>query len=189
MIVFIKRKIFRNSRDRWNYQYEKGKWEFLKQPDEDERFQTVIRFIEQYKLGGNLLEIGCGEALLQQKINSNHYAHFTGIDVSDIAIENANRYKNSKTAYWVADMETYVPSHLMDAIIFTESIYYSKNPAKLLQRYRQFLKSEGIFIISIFDFKYSTKVWQQIESICLVLEHTSTTNYKGTWQCKVLTPR
>lgn len=188
LVSFIRRKVLRNARDRWNHKYEQGRWESLKEPAQNERFYKVGNFIKQYTPGGNLLEIGCGEALLQQKIDASLYSHFTGIDVSDVAIERAKAYGTAKTVYEVADMETYVPAHSIDAIIFTESVYYSKNSVKLLQRLGQYLKPQGIFIISIYDYKHSAEIWQKIEGVCRVVDQVSTTNHLGTWQCKVLAP-
>lgn len=186
ILSFIKRKIFRVNRERWNYQYAEGRWEGLKSAVEHERFLTTIRLFEAYKKGGSILEIGCGEALLQQKMLEDSYLSFEGIDLSDVAIERANALQLPRGRYHATNMETFVPQGQYDAVIFTESLNYAKNPTELLLKYTPFLNEEGVFIVSMFRNKYIPEIWKNIETVFRVLNHQTTQNERGIWDCKVL---
>lgn len=186
IISFLKRKVFRINRERWNYQYEKGNWDGLKTEIEYSRIMAIVQMIERWKPKGDLLEIGCGEALLQQKLPNEAYNTLTGIDLSDVAIAQAQSYTFERTRYVSADMEKYKPENNYDAIIFTESLYYAKNPLQLLKRYQFYLKPNGVFIISMFHNKRIPQIWERLESYFKILDSIKTTNERGHWDCKLL---
>ncbi|MFN8357001.1 MAG: class I SAM-dependent methyltransferase [Spirosomataceae bacterium] len=186
ILSFIKRKILRINRERWNYQYQKGNWDGLKNEMEHDRFMAIVQLTERWKPHGDLLEIGCGEALLQQKLTANSYNSLTGVDLSDVAIERAQVFANERTRYLVADMEVFKPDRVFDAIIFTESLNYAKNPLSLLKRYQTYLKPDGVFIISMYDNKQIPQIWQSLAAAFEVIDALQTSNERGRWDCKVL---
>ena len=58
---FIKRKILRLSRDRWNYQYSKALWNGLH--NEHHRFDAVRAMMQDIHAKPAMLEIGCRNAI------------------------------------------------------------------------------------------------------------------------------
>lgn len=183
---FIKRKILRINSERWNHQYAKGTWEGLKSESEHERFMATVQLLAKWKPNGDILEIGCGEAILQQKLEGVPYSSLTGVDLSDVAIARAQVFATTLTRYVVADMEAYQPDNQHDVIVFTESLYYSNHPIALLKRYQNYLKPDGLFIISMYNNKHIPPIWQAVESNFQVLDSIRTTNQQGSWDCKVL---
>ena len=180
IVSFIKRKIFRINRDRWNHQYDKGLWDGLKAMDELARFSVIVGYVK-------VLEIGCGEGLLQQRLQSQNYGRFVGTDISDLAIRKATADAgDNKCTYLVADMDTYKPDGQFDLIIFNEVIYYSKYPLKTLQRMATYLKTNGLLIVTINDHKRSTELWEAIKDSFLLLDEATTLTSKGKCVCKVL---
>ncbi|WP_019987785.1 class I SAM-dependent methyltransferase [Rudanella lutea] len=188
LISFIKRKVFRINRDRWNYQYGKGLWDGLKALDELARFSVIVGYVKFLKPGQpDILEIGCGEGLLQQRLQSQNYGRYVGTDISDLAIQKAaDDAGDTKCTYLVADMDTYKPEGQFDLIIFNEVIYYSKHPLKTLQRLATYLKPDGLLIVTINDHKHSAKLWADIKDGFPLLDETTTLTTKGTCVCKVL---
>jgi 2-polyprenyl-6-hydroxyphenyl methylase/3-demethylubiquinone-9 3-methyltransferase len=186
LFSFVKRKILRSQRDRWNYQYERGQWEGLKGPDERERFEAIVAMIRRYAPGGNLLEMGCGEAVLEGYLRDEDFKSLVGVDIADVAIERARQVAGPKSTYFAADMNDFVPTGPFDAIVFTESINYLHNREQLLRKYIQYLVPGGKFIISVFEFKQSPQIWREIETPLRVVDEVRTTNQRGTWVCKVL---
>lgn len=186
LISFIKRKVFRLQRERWNYQYNSGGWEGLKSDLEHERFMAAVTLFERYALGGKILEVGCGEAILQQKLKTDSYAFLLGLDLSDVAIERATKLANDKATYQAADMETFETTQRFEAIIFTESLNYAKNPTALLKKYQQFLAPNGVIIISMFRSKHIPEIWEALSTAFETKDHIETNNEKGSWDCKVL---
>lgn len=187
---FIKRKILRIDRDRWNYQYDKGLWEGLKGLNELARFSVIVGYIKYLKPGQpEILEIGCGEGLLQQRLQSPNYGRYVGSDISDSAIQNAQAQADEKCTYLVADMDKYQPTGTFDLIIFNESIYYSRHPLETLQRFATHLKANGLLIVTINDHKHSDELWRSIKDGFELLDEATTVTTKSTCVCKVLLPK
>jgi len=148
-IDFINRKILRRDKDRWNYQYNLGRWEGLGDLHELARFSVIVGYAQHLKPNGKILEIGAGEGYLQQRFNKTQYNLYYSTDVSDIAIANAKKYEDEKTKFIVADMNTYVPDQKFDIIIINEAIYYGISVDKVLNRFNPYLEEGGTFIVSI----------------------------------------
>ncbi|GAA4417364.1 hypothetical protein GCM10023187_49690 [Nibrella viscosa] len=184
---FLKRKILRINRDRWNYQYDKGLWDGLKALDELARFSVIVGYVKYLKPGQpEILEIGCGEGLLQQRLQEQNYGRYVGMDIADKAIEQAKAAADPKCTYLVGDMDKYEPEGTFDMIIFNEVIYYSKHPLKTLQRLATYLKPEGLLIVTINDHKHSAELWDSIKGGFRLLDETRTITSKGSCVCNVL---
>ncbi|OIN58152.1 class I SAM-dependent methyltransferase [Arsenicibacter rosenii] len=189
ILSLIKRKVFRVNRDRWNYQYDKGLWHGLKALDELGRFSVVVGYIKFLKPDQpDILEIGCGEGLLQQRLQQQNYGRFVGLDISDRAIDAARADADPKCTYLVADMDRYTPEGTFDMIVFSESVYYSKHILKTLQRYSQFLKPDGLFLITINQHKHSDTYWTEIMAGVQLVDETVVTTSKGVFDCRVFRP-
>ncbi|MFC5411610.1 class I SAM-dependent methyltransferase [Larkinella bovis] len=187
---FIKRKILRIDRDRWNYQYDKGLWNGLQGIDELARFSVIVGYIKFLKPGQPvILEIGCGEGFLQQRLQTQNYGRYVGMDISDSAIKTAHAQADEKCTYQVGDMDRYQPEGAFDLIIFNESIYYSRHPFLTLQRYATYLKANGLLVVTINNHKHSDELWASIKDGFELFDEATTVTTKTTCVCKVLIPR
>ena len=189
LVSWIKRRILRDQRERWNHQYTVGRWEYLKGPAEHARLAACAEALRHHAHAGRILEIGCGEALLQRHLEPHEYATWLGVDISEIAIGKAQAFANARVQYVVGEMGSLQQYGPYDAIVFPESIYYSTDPAELLRRCATALAAGGVLIISIFETKRSAKIWQEIHSVTHTVESRATTNELGTWVCEVLRMR
>jgi SAM-dependent methyltransferase len=188
---FFKRKILRDPQARWNHQYAKGVWEGLKNPIEFERQKVCKSFFEKHKPNGNLLEIGCGEGMLIEYIfEGKGYGQYLGIDVSDLAILNCQKLKNEHTNFIVADMDNLVLSQKYDVILFNESINYSANIPRLLANCVQnILAKDGVFIMSLHQYKHSSQHWKEIHESLQTIDNQQVTNDRSSWDIEVLIPK
>lgn len=187
ILSFIKRKILRLSRDRWNYQYARGQWEGLKA--EEDRFRAVIRMIGQLGNRPHILEIGCGDAVLLRKMPPDSFASFTGADISDVAIASARKLEREGVRFMTADMKTFHPPGTYDLIIFNESLYYTQQTVALLQRYEPFLNKGGSFIVTAVRNKYTRDFWPPLERACRTGLTDEVTNGEHLWRICQLLPR
>ena len=185
-LSWFKRRILRDQRERWDHQYANGRWEKLKDASEQARFVACADLLRRHAPGSQVLEIGSGEALLQQHLKPGEYASWFGIDLSEVAIARAQAFAGERGRYVAADMTTFEPEGKFHAIVFPESIYYVPERVALLQRYARHLLPGGVFIISIFETKRSAAVWSEIHTATAVIDSLATTNELGTWQCEVL---
>lgn len=185
---FIKRKVFRRDRDRWNHQYAHGKWAGLGALDELSRFSVIVGYAQHLKPGGTILELGAGEGVLQQRFNRDLYTQYVATDVSDVAIAQAKRFEDNKTRFAVADMNAYVPDQAFDVIIINEAIYYGGTVQRILDRYAAYLKPDGIFIVSINYDNGRNDTWhRQLESCSYAkLDRTVISTSKNTFYVTVL---
>jgi len=177
-------KFFHPKRAKWDSQYNQGKWQILKSPQEEERFRALANLVKKYTPNGNILEIGCGEGLLLSMLE-NDYISFIGVDISSVAVKRAQHLSNDKTKFIIADMEKFKTNNRFDVIIFNESIYYAKSPLLLLKRYKQFLSLNGVIATSIFDNGTAGKLRTQIACNYDVLASQTVINKRGTWHCEV----
>lgn len=184
--AWFRREIIRDRAARWNHQYAIGRWEGLKAPSEIARLDACVALLRRHVPGGRLLEIGCGEALLQRRLAPTDYRRLVGVDISDVAIDRAQVFAGDGVRYLVADMQTLELAEEFDAVIFGESIYYHPRPHELLRSYSRFLDVGGVFVISIFRNKGSARIWSKIRSVTASIDRSTATNEAGAWDCEVL---
>lgn len=157
IISFIRRKVFRIGRYRWDHQYAAGRWDRLR-TEETQRLHIAKEFLDRYAAGGNILEIGCGEGIFFRSTLGVDYRFYEGIDLSELAINKIQKTGNS--SFRSADMEKYLPAHYpFSVIVLNEVLYYSKNPIALLKRYTRYLAKDGIFLIGMNDIEKCEPLW------------------------------
>ena len=179
----------RRKRKRFDKQYQKGDWVNLKNVDELAHYSMIIGYFQYFKYGGSILDIGCGEGILLERLGINSYSYYIGIDFSSDAIEQACKKSLYKAEFINADVNSYSTDKHFDTIIFNESLYYLKNPLDNLKRYEDYLEKDGIFIISMFD-KRKNSLWDKIESAYNILDETRVINRaEKPWVIKVLSSR
>ena len=138
---------------RWNRQYKSGRWNNLKSEKEVARYQKIIDFIKQFgQKNPSILDIGCGEGVLTERMNANDFSYFMGLDFSSESIKLAAKKNLPKTKFIAADAVKFHPEQEFDIIVFNEAFYYIHDSEKqnVLTRMLDSLTPNGILIISIF---------------------------------------
>jgi len=185
LFTFLKSRLVKGSPERLDLKYKTGFWNNLRGVEELAHYSIVAGYFQFLKKGGTVLDIACGEGLLQQRIGAGNYSFYTGFDLSAEAISMAKSKEDIQTSFLVADMNTYKPATQFDAIIFNEVIYYS-NVLNTLRRYSEFLKEDGIFILSNFDSQNGKIPWDDINRTFQIYDETEVSNKNGTqWVIKV----
>ncbi|MDX2129515.1 MAG: methyltransferase domain-containing protein [Chloroherpetonaceae bacterium] len=186
---FFKHALGKDNEEKWQEQYAKGEWAWLRNIDELAHHSILAGYFLYLKHGGSLLDMGCGEGLLQERLNPNDYSEYLGIDFSE-PIKIASLKNTEKTRFEIGDMNTFSTSKLFDAIAFNESIYYLEKVGEAFQRYENFLKPDGVFLVSIFEKGNHQPIWNELQAKYEVLDSVTVTNSVGTgWTCKVLARR
>jgi 2-polyprenyl-3-methyl-5-hydroxy-6-metoxy-1,4-benzoquinol methylase len=146
-------------RDLWNTEFANGRWDYIESTPND----FIYSFLTKYLRGGSLLDLGCGSGNTGTELQTNSYHDYTGIDISDVAIEkakvrSAQAGRAGRNRYFQADIVKYVPAANYDVILFRESLFYVPlaRSKGMLDRYRKYLKPGGVIIVRICDrHKYS----------------------------------
>src|SRR5262249_53045963 len=134
----------------WNKEFAQGRWDHINDTSGD----VIYAYIEKYSKNGSILDLGCGSGNTGCEVRIDAYRNYTGVDISDVAIERATRRsqalgRSDKNRYYQSDIMAYRPTQKYDVILFRESIYYipRRGIKETLDRYCQFLKEEGVFVI------------------------------------------
>jgi 2-polyprenyl-6-hydroxyphenyl methylase/3-demethylubiquinone-9 3-methyltransferase len=191
IISWIKRKILRDPRERWNYQYAKGQWDGLKGDFERERQEVVRDYFIRYKNGGSLLEIGAGDGILPELIfKKNHYSTYVGADIADEVMAKAqNRLGDNRHSFIFGDMNNWQIQGKYDVILFNEAINYAQNLDKTLKDALNSLNDGGVFIVSMHEHKRSPEIWTAFDRHFIVLEQKLVQNEFSKWMVKVAKPK
>ena len=157
-------------RHSFNHKYHSGDWEVL----DREHTRTVVEFVDNYLRGGDILDMGCGPAHLAQALGLDRFSSYTGIDVSDVALQMAAKRTNNKVSLQLAEMENAVINKRYDVILFEESLYFLPffKCRTILHQYTQYLKRNGVFIVTIIDVKRFQKLINLIHSEFAVKEES-----------------
>jgi len=152
----------RVSTQTWDRQYRAGHWDFLGRLDNLGGLLTVFGYC-QYLSPDAILDVGCGEGLLANKLKVLPYRQFVGVDISSAAIAKAQRLLgDARTSFVVGDAHEFVPEMAFDVIIFNQCLYYMPDPVGMIRRYAKFLKPSGRIIVSLCDAGRSRAVWSLI---------------------------
>ena len=173
-------------------EYSSGVWDYLRGLDELSRFSVVAGYCHFLKDQGSILEIGCGEGLLHQRLDKRKYARYLGVDISTEAIRRAAGQADEKAEFVAEDALVFSPRQSFDAIIFNECLEYFTDPLNLVRQYEPFLNGNGVFIISMFvglDTARTKQIWRRLQTVYRVLDETQVCNVKRyRWIIKVLAP-
>jgi trans-aconitate methyltransferase len=191
LISWFKRKVLRDSRERWNYQYAKGQWDGLKADYERERQETVRDYFIRHKNGGSLLEIGAGDGILPELVfQKQHYSTYVGVDVADEVIAKCNeRLGDDRHKFMFGDMNDWTIEGSFDVVLFNEAINYARNLDKTLTDARKNLAADGVFIVSMHEHKRSPEIWAAFDRHFDVLEQRLVENDFSKWRVKVGKPK
>lgn len=187
---FIKRKIFRNYKARLDYQYASGRWESLNRLDEMAHHQILAGYVIRFNRNGAILDLGCGEGVLNDSVQKQNYDYYVGVDLSSDAARIANeRRSDDKTFFYQGDMDEYVPPRKFDFIIINEALYFSKDPRKLLNRLNGYLNEGGYLMVSMLT-PNGDYIWEELYKDFDFLDENFVTNiHKITWCCRLLRKR
>ncbi len=133
----------------WEAQYAAGRWDFLAQLPELARFSILAGYICHLKPGAAVLDTGCGQGVLLQRLPSSCYSRYVGIDVSDSAIAVAQKQQNERSTFLAADCEAFSPAEHFDVIVFNEVLCCLRDPLRTVERYTRSLNSGGLLLVSL----------------------------------------
>ena len=159
------------TKSEWEREYSEGMWNYLDNKKEGMRNGLIANYIrDNFNNSVSILDLGCGSGVLQKKL-SGYYSYYTGVDISDEAINSARGLEDEKTMFRSEDLTSFIPKRKYDCIVFNESLYYLDNPLKTLGKYKSFLNEDGVIIISMWNYKEGNNLlWKSINSSLIRLE-------------------
>jgi 2-polyprenyl-3-methyl-5-hydroxy-6-metoxy-1,4-benzoquinol methylase len=150
-------------RDQWESQYSGGEWERLRHIDELPHYSVIAGYVSLYADRGSVLDVGCGEGILQEVLGRGGYRRYVGIDLAQAAILKASSKQDERTTFEQADAGSYSPHVDFDVVVFNEVLYYFDAPLEVIGRYAQHLADGGTTIVSMVVNERSLQIWRKLE--------------------------
>ena len=179
-----KKAIFCLSKTQWDAAYALGNWDYLRGIEEVARYGAIFAFLLHTKTNDEILDVGCGEAVLLDYLGLCGYRRYVGVDISEVALKRNSPKADEKTQFVLADVESFDPVGAFSCIVFSECLQCFSDPVRVLERYRRCLRDGGVFIISVFisDARVPRLI-RQIRSRYRCLEQIAFKNARGRWTC------
>lgn len=155
------------SADRWEAQYRQGRWDCLRDAEEVLRHDEIVEHLRPL-LRPRILDVGCGEGLLLERIAAAGLAirGYLGIDLSPEAIRRAMAMPTSAEGrFEVADFETWTTSRSFTVVVFNESLYYARSPRATLRRYLPMLEDGGHVVVSMCRTGNHPVIWAKLHQL------------------------
>jgi SAM-dependent methyltransferase len=178
----------------WSQSYADGKWDFMRSPEESQRYSALASCC----LRGpqpSILDIACGEGILLDHFQKMGFApaRYLGLDIASTAIDKA-RVLHPEFLFEVADAETYKPEARFDVIVLNECLYYFRRPLKVLRTLETGLADGGVFVVSTYHPANAAqryrRYWDNLTAQYECIQHQAITNSKDiTWNIGVFRPR
>jgi 2-polyprenyl-3-methyl-5-hydroxy-6-metoxy-1,4-benzoquinol methylase len=175
----------------WEDEYGSGKWSYMNGLHELGRYSIIVGYCGFFKADGAILDVGCGEGILQQKLAPTGYRRYLGIDLSEVALAKAMFRADQRTEFQLGNIESFTPEGKFDIIIFNEILYYCSNPTAVIRRLACCLEPDGVMIASIWTSprgrRKALQIWRMLDAIAEVMDSTTAAN-RETWTIKVFRP-
>lgn len=132
----------------WDEQYAAGGWDFLSGLAELGHYAVIVGYASYLRPGGSVLDVGCGAGVLHERFRAVGYSHYTGVDISEVAIGALRERGLPDTEFVAADADDFEPSRSYDVVVFNESLTYFPDPAATFRRYLGFVADGGVAVVS-----------------------------------------
>ena len=180
----------RFSGNEWNLQYSTGRWDSLGNIGELAHHSIIAGYFRHYSANRSVLDVCCGEGVLQGVLGKDAYSNYVGVDISSAAIAKAEARLSANTTFFSADVAAFIPAQCFSVIVFNECLYYFEDPLAVLERYERFLCGNGVFVVSMYVQKQPARIWRMIDANYQVQDETKVTNSVGvSWTVKAIKPR
>ena len=153
------------------------------------KLHVIVGYLRHFAPGGAILNLGCGEGFLLQKLQPPDHARYVGVDFSRAAIEKASRLGLPNATFVTSDIDAYAPAGVFDAIVFTESLCYLPDPLRTVATFARHLSERGVVLVSMnVDFRGGPDIVRQLQQRYRTLDavRLAHADRNRSWLCAVL---
>lgn len=174
-------------------EYRDGEWDYLVDAREAARFHVVAGYCLRTAAAPRVLEVGCGEGTLADRLTPQRYSEFVGVDVADTAVGRARARSLVNAEFVAADAMEYVPGSegKFDAIVFNEVLEYFPDPLAAVRRFEPWLAPGGEIVVSQFrsaDNARTRRIWRFLHARYETRLRTVVQTDGLTWTVEALVP-
>jgi trans-aconitate methyltransferase len=175
---------------KWDDSWSRGYESTMNSAQEDARYGSLIALMRRYEREGPVLDVGCGDGLLEEWYRKISDAPVVAFDYSQAAIERARARNLRGVEFLCADSRTFQPKERFSAAVLNESLYYVDDYLGLLERLSGALASDGVFVISMHDTRITRRIWRNVQRVYTAV-HGITLEHEpggGLWRIRVFRP-
>lgn len=174
------------SADGWDRSYLEGY--VLDTNDQDARYGSLLALMQRHDRGEPILDLGCGEGLLEEKYRKLSASRLVGVDYSQAAIGLANAKKIPNCQFICADYRAFSLPEPCGTIVLNESLYYLEDAVSVLRELGQHLSSQGVLIISMFQTLVTRRLWKALLPDYVILQSVVVQDetHRRSWRIRVL---
>jgi 2-polyprenyl-6-hydroxyphenyl methylase/3-demethylubiquinone-9 3-methyltransferase len=166
--------------------YASGGWDKLSGLAEVARYGAIGAYCAH--LGSkSVLDVGCGEGILAERLPRPPVERYVGVDFSPVAVELAKAKNLQQSDFVVGDAQVYTPSARFDLIVFNEVLYYLDRPEQALTALAAALEPDGAMILSVFR-QPSDWVWKAVNPTVNRLDGVTIQNGDLVWDLALVRP-
>lgn len=175
--------------DKWNDSWSRGY--DLNTAQEDGRYGTLIALMRRYERGGPLLDVGCGDGLLEEWYRKLSGVQMVAFDYSATAIERARARRLPGVDFFCADSRTFRPEQQFSIVVLNESLYYVDDYLGMMKDLSRALRADGVFLVSMHDARITKRIWKNVLCSYALLQGVTVKDEStgGLWRIRLLRPR
>ena len=183
---------------RWDRAYESGQLDYFGALPEQARYSVIAGLLEALEVRGRVLDAGCGQGILARRCAHLPFSGWTGVDLSERAIEQARRaVRDPRCRFLVEDLlaaEARWMAEPHEVAVLNEVLYMCDDPERLLGRVLESLSGEGWLILSNWRHRGERALWRTVERRARIVESVlvrSSSNPIGPrgWRVALCRPR
>ncbi len=185
----------------WDEEYEAGRWAFLRALPESGRYGIIGMWLMLTDTMDDMLDIGCGEGLLGERLIPIGLKKYVGIDLSPSSLKIAD-LDPELASLRAGDMHTFEPKagETFSAIVFNEVLHFADDPGAVVSRYVPFLKKDGVIALSMYSPKRAesgankliNQLWEATDDTAkweVLDDYRLVSDKKGvTWRMRLVKP-
>lgn len=171
--------------DSWSHGYD------LNRAHEDARYGTLIAWIHRHEKEGPLLDVGCGDGLLEEQYRKVSSVRIVAFDYSAAAIARAKARCLPDVEFLCADSRTFRPQQRFSVVILNESLYYVQDYVGMMENLSKALTADGVFVVSMHDTRIAKRIWKDVQRSYVLLHGVSLKDEPTgcLWHIRLLQPR
>ena len=138
----------------WNREFADGHWDFIETTHGD----MIYPVLEKYCAGGGLLDLGCGAGNTVNEVGKEAFSHYTGVDISDVALAKAaertrGQNREAKAEFRQNAIESFRVDRKFEVVLFRESLFYvpTNRVIGVLEQHVHHLTENGVFVVRMYD--------------------------------------
>lgn len=179
----------------WDASFPGGRWAYLDSNAESPRFHALAALISRHHHRSDIiLDVGCGAGTLSRHLSPELRLAYVGTDISYQALAQARRDCAPSTVFFHEPADAHASGAAAayapyGVVVFSEVLYYLDDPFRTIRSYRDFLRPDGVFIISLWNpRRHAVLRWRLRHQLHVLASQLVGSPGKAGWELTVARP-